>query len=175
MLPPEVMPSNVDNNPDMRQTNIAGASSSPSLPAQSLATLPVPPFAAASQIADLTGPSKTNPDDLNTAAVQLELEGYNADSNGVLLRVVLRNERSRSLPVPNDVTAVIRAAGQADTQTQASFTASEVPPNGQIRGTIKIPGQQLNPAADLVLPNFLPAAFADRDIHLVQPLSALMK
>jgi hypothetical protein len=65
--------------------------------------------------------------------------------------------------------------GQADKEARVTFSAKEVFAGGVVQGVIKVPGHDLNPSADLVLPNFLPTAFADRDVHLTVPISALIR
>lgn len=107
--------------------------------------------------------------------MQLELEGFNPTPTAIKLRVVLRNQRSKTLTIPDKTEAIIRMAGQPDKEGHVSFPAREVGAGGEVHGIIKVAGHDLNPAADLFLPNFLPPAFSDRDLHLTVPISALMK
>jgi tetratricopeptide (TPR) repeat protein len=131
--------------------------------------------------ASTTDPSNALPsaDDLNNdnsnASVKLELQGYNPTPSGIKLKVVIKNSRTKSLPLPDSARAVIHMPGQPDKEARISFSAKEVAPGGKVQGTIKVAGHDLNPSADLVLPNFLPTAFADRDVHLTVPISALVK
>jgi tetratricopeptide (TPR) repeat protein len=118
-------------------------------------------------------------DDLNNdnsnASVVLELQGYNPTPSGIKLKVVIKNSRTKSLPLPDSARAVIHMPGQPDKEARVTFSAKEVTPGGTVQGIIKVAGHDLNPSADLVLPNFLPMAFADRDVHLTVPISALVK
>ncbi len=114
-------------------------------------------------------------DDNSNAAVVFELQGFEPTPTGVKLRVTLRNSRNQPLPVPDDIRAVVHMPGKADRNAKVSFTAKQVQANGEITGLVRISGHDLNPAADLVLADFLPDTFADRDVHLTVPISALMK
>jgi len=118
-------------------------------------------------------------DDLNNdnsnASVVLELQGYSPTPTGIKLKVVIKNSRTQSLPLPDSARAVIHMPGQADKEARVTFSAKEVFAGGVVQGVIKVPGHDLNPSADLVLPNFLPTAFADRDVHLTVPISALIR
>jgi hypothetical protein len=135
----------------------------------------------ASGAAATTDPSNAlaSRDDMNNdnsnASVVLELQGYNPTPSGIKLKVVIKNSRTKSLPLPDSARAVIHMQGQPDKEARVTFTAKEVAPGGTVQGTIKVAGHDLNPSADLVLPNFLPTAFADRDVHLTVPISALVK
>ena len=113
--------------------------------------------------------------DNSNASVVLELQGYNPTATGIKLKVVLKNSRTKALPLPDSARAVIHMPGQPDKEARITFAAKEVIAGGIVQGTIKVPGHDLNPSADLVLPNFLPTAFSDRDVHLTVPISALMK
>jgi hypothetical protein len=130
---------------------------------------------------DLTSSSSALPsrDDLNNdnsnASVVLELQGYSPTATGIKLKVAIKNSRTKSLPLPDSARAVIHMPGQADKEARVTFSSKEVGPGGVVQGIIKVQGHDLNPAADLVLPNFLPTAFADRDVHLTVPISALIK
>lgn len=118
-------------------------------------------------------------DDLNNdnsnASVVLELQGYSPTPTGIKLKVVIKNSRTQSLSLPDSARAVIHMPGQADKEARITFSAKEVSAGGIVQGVIKVPGHDLNPSADLVLPNFLPTAFADRDVHLTVPISALIR
>jgi hypothetical protein len=113
--------------------------------------------------------------DNSNASVVLELQGYNPTPSGIKLKVVIKNSRTKSLPLPDSARAVIHMPGQPDKEARVTFSAKEVTPGGTVQGIIKVAGHDLNPSADLVLPNFLPMAFADRDVHLTVPISALVK
>jgi tetratricopeptide (TPR) repeat protein len=108
-------------------------------------------------------------------SIKLELEGVSPTPTSVKLKVVLKNDGSQPLTIPATPTAIVRIFGQSDQKAQVIFTDKQVAVGGVIHGIIKIAGHNINPAADLVLPGFLPAAFADRDVHLTVPISALVK
>ena len=123
----------------------------------------------------LRPPKDVDSNDNSNASVVLELQGFNPTPAGIRLKVVIKNSRTTSLPLPDSARAIIHMPGQADKEAKVYFTAKEVAPGGLVQGIIKVPGHDLNPAADLVLPNFLPVTFADRDVHLTVPISALVK
>lgn len=149
--------------------------------AQSLALLPTNSTSASSAFSGLSrtdlnsSVADPNSNDNSNASVVLELQGFTPTPSGIRLKVVVKNSRSKSLPLPDSAKAVIHMPGQPDKEAKISFTAKEVSPGGIVQGTVKVPGHDLNPAADLVLPNFLPTTFADRDVHLTVPISALVK
>jgi tetratricopeptide (TPR) repeat protein len=143
--------------------------------AQSLAALPSSSTMASTPMNSSGSPTDSNSSDNSNASVKLELQGFTPTPTGIRLRVVIKNSRSKSLPLPDAAKAVIHMPGQPDKEAKISFTAKEVIAGGLVQGTVKVPGHDLNPAADLVLPNFLPTTFADRDVHLTVPISALMK
>ncbi|HEY9760838.1 MAG TPA: tetratricopeptide repeat protein [Oculatellaceae cyanobacterium] len=170
-------------------TTAAGTTSSTTAPngaglqgqTQSLALLPTSSSSAASVSSGLnrtdlnSSAADPNSNDNSNASVVLELQGFTPTPTGIRLKVVIKNSRTKSLPLPDSAKAVIHMPGQPDKEAKISFTAKEVSPSGIVQGTVKVPGHDLNPAADLVLPNFLPTTFADRDVHLTVPISALVK
>jgi hypothetical protein len=132
-----------------------------------------PPLATLSQLA--AAKEDLNNNDNSNAAIVLELEGVKPSPNGMRLKVQLKNSRTKALPLPNSAKATIHVPGFADKEAKVTFAAKEVPPGGVVQGIIKVPGGDINPASDLVLVNFLPSSFADRDVHLTVPISSLIK
>jgi tetratricopeptide (TPR) repeat protein len=165
LLPPEILP---------QASGLAAT-------AATLGALPATAQGISSTTSSAPIPSAgASPDASATAqslngSVKLELEGVNPTPTSVKLKVVLRNDGTQPLDVPSSPTGLVRMFGQADQKAQVTFTDKTVPAGGTIHGIIKVAGHNLNPAADLVLPGFLPAAFADRDVHLTVPISALVK
>ncbi|MDR3614626.1 MAG: hypothetical protein P4L53_13790 [Candidatus Obscuribacterales bacterium] len=188
MLPPEVLP---------QASGLAATAATLGAPSASAAAQTVPsttisalPVATAAPAIDNIVPAQNATVNQDSAAaanaaataapslngsIKLELEGVSPTPTSVKLKVVLKNDGSQPLAVPNSPTALVRMFGQSDQKAQVIFTDKQVPTGGAIHGIIKVAGHNLNPAADLVLPGFLPAAFADRDVHLTVPISALVK
>jgi tetratricopeptide (TPR) repeat protein len=113
------------------------------------------------------------PTDHNTSsgAVRLELEGVKPSPLDIKLNVVLHNDQKIALAVPSPTTAVINMTGQPQRVVKINFPSKNVPPNGEIRGVIKVPGHNLSPSADLYIPNMLPGQGGERDLHLTVPIS----
>jgi hypothetical protein len=189
LLPPEVMPQ--ASGLTATAATLGGPASAVASPAQTAASTAnsapltstvntsVPPQSAnvsqdnATAASASTNATSSAPS-LN-GSIKLELEGINPTPTSVKLKVVLKNDGSQALTIPTAPTALVRMFGQSDQKAQVIFTDKQVAAGGAIHGVIKVAGHNLNPAADLVLPGFLPAAFADRDVHLTVPISALIK
>jgi tetratricopeptide (TPR) repeat protein len=185
MLPPEVLPQ-ASGLTATAATLGAQSAAAQTVPSTTLSAPPIATAAPASNIepaqnatvsqdsANATNAAATAAPSLN-GSIKLELEGVSPTPTSVKLKVVLKNDGSQPLAVPNSPTALVRMFGQSDQKAQVIFTNKQVAAGGVIHGIIKVAGHNLNPAADLVLPGFLPAAFADRDVHLTVPISALVK
>ena len=142
--------------------------------ATNAAAMTAAPAGVPDALAIMSNPAVSAAQSLN-GSIKLELEGVNPTPTAIKLRVVLKNDGSQPFAVPGTPTAVIRMFGESDRTAQVSFTDKQVSAGGAIHGTIKVAGHNLNPAADLVLPGFLPDSFVDRDVHLTVPISALVK
>ncbi len=90
----------------------------------------------------------------------------------IKLKVMLRNSQRTAISVPAGTHAVILMNGKTRV-AKVSFPSSTVPANGHLQGIIKVAGHDLNPSADVWLPNFLPGTSGDRDLHLTVPISSL--
>ncbi len=104
--------------------------------------------------------------------VKLELVGVQPTPLDIRLKVMLRNAQNSPINVPTGTHAVILMNGKTRV-AKVSFPSSSVPANGHLQGIIKVAGHDLNPSADLWLPNFLPGTGGDRDLHLTVPISSL--
>lgn len=105
--------------------------------------------------------------------VKLELEGVVPTPMDVHLKVVLKNDQSVPLSVPNGIKAIVRMNGK-DRLAKVTFPGKSVPAGGEMHGLIKVSGHNLNPAADLWLPDMLPAQTGSKDLHLTVPISAAL-
>jgi tetratricopeptide (TPR) repeat protein len=103
--------------------------------------------------------------------VRFELESVSHSNKGVQLKVVLKNDQNVPLPIAPSMTGIVRSLGAPDSMVKVSFHDKQVPAHGKIRGTVKIPTQQISPTADLFLPNLLPPASMQRDVHLTAVMS----
>jgi hypothetical protein len=139
---------------------------------------PALPSAPANLSAPLRGPIQTVPDSavaLATSPIEpakLELVGVQPTPLDIHLKVVLRNQQTVPLKVPTGVKAVVKMNGK-ERLAKVTFPADTVPPGGQLSGLIKVSGHDLNPSADVWLPNMLPGSGVDRDLHLTVPISSL--
>jgi tetratricopeptide (TPR) repeat protein len=105
------------------------------------------------------------------SAVKLELKGIEPHLNGVELAVVLSNNQDSSLSITPKMKAVIKYSNRGDAEVKAVFSDSTVPAHGQVKGTIKVPFDKVDPQADLIIPNLLPPGSANRDIHLTTEMA----
>lgn len=117
-------------------------------------------------------PMPTNPASSGGQSVKLELIGVQPTPLDIRLKVMLRNTQNSAITVPQGTHAVILMNGKTRV-AKVSFSSSTVPANGHLQGIIKVAGHDLNPSADLWLPNFLPGTGGDRDLHLTVPISSL--
>jgi len=127
---------------------------------------------AASAAAPNAVPALVNTVSAQGQSVKLELVGVQPTPLDIRLKVMLRNSQSTAINVPPGTHAVILMNGKTRI-AKVSFPSSSVPANGHMQGMIKVAGHDLNPSADLWLPNFLPGTGTDRDLHLTVPISAL--
>jgi tetratricopeptide (TPR) repeat protein len=149
----------------------ASAGAAPSLPPESAlrGPLPKPGVITANQSATNTEmlrgfipPSASatihNP-------VRLELLNVNPTANGTSLNVSLKNASNAPLTIPANTKAVVELNGKKH-NAKVLFASQTVPANGELRGTIELSGQGLPPSTDLWIPNILPGAGTDRNLHL---------
>jgi tetratricopeptide (TPR) repeat protein len=130
----------------------------------------LPPSTQSALLAALKPPIQTNKN-ISSGAVRLELEGVKPSPLDIKLNVVLHNDQKIALAVPSPTTAVINMTGQPQRVVKINFPSKNVPPNGELRGVIKVPGHNLSPSADLYIPNMLPGQGSERDLHLTVPIS----
>lgn len=130
----------------------------------------LPPSTQNALMAALKPPIPTN-HNAASGAVRLELEGVKPSPLDIKLNVVLHNDQKIALAVPSPTTAVINMTGQPQRVVKINFPSKNVPPNGELRGVIKVPGHNLSPSADLYIPDMLPGQGSERDLHLTVPIS----
>jgi tetratricopeptide (TPR) repeat protein len=116
-------------------------------------------------------PPIATPHSMASGAVRLELEGVKPSPLDIKLNVVLRNDQKIALNVSTSTKAIIRMTGEPQRVVKISFPSNNVPPNGVLHGVVRVPGHNLSPSADLFIPDMLPGAGADRDLHLTVPIS----
>jgi tetratricopeptide (TPR) repeat protein len=146
----------------LRQQNPSAASTlaSSSVPSNSVSIIP-----SAMLLPELKTPGGSS--------VKLELEGVSPTASDIKLKVILKNDQNVPFDVPNGTKAIVRMNGKPQRNAKVSFASKQVPAGGEVHGTIKVPGHDLTPAADVFIPDFLPGAAADRDVHLTVPISSL--
>jgi tetratricopeptide (TPR) repeat protein len=104
--------------------------------------------------------------------IRLELENASPKVDAVELSVILRNDGDMPLPLAtNKMRAVINYSNRRPAEVKAMFNDAAVPPHGAIRGTIKVPFDKVDPTADLVIPDLLPAGTMQRDVHLITSMA----
>jgi len=106
-------------------------------------------------------------------SVRFELEGIVPSKSQIKLKVVLKNDRDFPMELPPSVSAKIQMPGKPEQIAKVEFSGKQINPHGEIHGTIKVPGKDLNASADVFLPNFLPPSEQYRDVHLTVPISKL--
>lgn len=106
-------------------------------------------------------------------SVRFELQGVSGSLTETKLKVVLRNDSDVVLKLPGDARVLVRLPGQAEKQMKVLFDGKEIAPRSEIKGTIKVQRKDLNPSADVYLPNILPANSGERGVHLTVPISSL--
>ncbi|CAN5403523.1 hypothetical protein BH11CYA1_BH11CYA1_04690 [soil metagenome] len=107
----------------------------------------------------------------STGTVRLLLQGVKAAKDDVQLKVLLRNETSQEIKIPSNMKASVRSASQGERQGKASFSGKTVSPGASVAGIIKIPGNNLDPTADVVIPASSLAIIGLGDLHLTVPIS----
>jgi len=117
-------------------------------------------------------PALVNTVNATSQAVKLELIGVQPTPLDIRLKVVLRNAQNVPINVPSGTKAIVLMNGKQRI-AKVSFPSSSVPANGHLQGVIKVAGHDLNPSADLWLPEFLPGTGTERDLHLTVPISSL--
>lgn len=179
-LPPTTTP-----NPEL--DSILGTNSNAGNMALQAASLPplAPPITRSNGLQALTpevDPSAATSNNFQEVAlkqpmalptlVRLELENTNPKAGAVELSVILRNDGDSSLPLAsNKMKAVINYANRRPAEVKAQFTDIAVPPHGAIRGLIRVPFDKVDPSADLVIPELLPAGSPARDVHLITSMA----
>jgi hypothetical protein len=130
-----------------------------------LTTTNMPPMAgmqSAPQLRSLIAPG----------ALKLYLTGVKASKSDVELQVSLRNDSPVPLKIPGGIKAVVRSGGQPDKQGKISFASHQVNSGATVAGTIKVPGKNLDPTADVFIPISDLTKGAIADIHLSVPISS---
>jgi hypothetical protein len=100
--------------------------------------------------------------------VKLELVGVQPTPLDIRLKVVIKNAQTTPLKLPSSTKAIVLMNGK-QRMAKVSFPSNVVMPGGQLEGSIRVPGHDLNPSADLWLPELLPGKGAERDLHLTVP------
>jgi len=98
--------------------------------------------------------------------VTLELADVKPSSSGIKVKVLLRNQGRTDVKIPDNQKIAIRSAGHADQLLDVHFDSHSVTAGGSVTGTIKIPGHDIDPRADVFLPNFLGDGTQLSDLHL---------
>jgi hypothetical protein len=142
------------------------------LPAATSSNTAISDVVATTTAAPNTVPMATNTANSGGQSVKLELISVQPTPLEIRLKVMLRNTQNAAITVPQSTHAVILLNGKTRV-AKVSFSSSTVPANGHLQGIIKVAGHDLNPSADLWLPNFLPGTGGDRDLHLTVPISSL--
>ncbi|MBU6450587.1 MAG: hypothetical protein KGS72_02330 [Cyanobacteria bacterium REEB67] len=105
-------------------------------------------------------------------AVKLYLTGVKATKNEVHLEVSLRNDGAVPFKIPGGVKAIIRTTGQPDQQAKVAFDSKSVASGTTVTGVIRVPGKNLDPTADIIIPTGSLTNGTIADIHLSVPISA---
>ena len=101
-------------------------------------------------------------------AVRLELMNASPKLGAVELAVALRNDADTPLSLNgNKYKAVINYTNRHPANVSVTFGDVIVPPHGYVKGLIKVPFDKVDPTADLVIPDLLPAGSSARDVHLI--------
>lgn len=105
--------------------------------------------------------------------VRFELEGVVPSRSQIILKVVLKNDREFPMELPPTINAKIQMPGKPELIAKVEFKGKQIGPHGELHGTIKVPGGDMNASADVFLPSFLPPTEQYRDVHLSVPISKL--
>jgi tetratricopeptide (TPR) repeat protein len=105
--------------------------------------------------------------------VSLELLKVAPANAGITLKVLLRNEGSQPLTIPDHLKVAIKAPGHREQLMPVRFYAKVIPAKSTARGMIKLPGSEFSPTTDIYLPGFPANGIAHRDLHLTTPLASL--
>lgn len=126
--------------------------------------------AATNRGAQPSGPVGATPFTNNNAPLRFELREIQPGLTDVKLKVVLRNESGKPFQLPEHVRAVIKYRDSREAEVRIAFNTRTVPGGGLVDGLVKVPLSKVDPTADLILKNVMPAAVGDPDLHLITSL-----
>ncbi len=108
-------------------------------------------------------------------APRMDLTGISVKGRNVRLNVVLHNTTGSNMVIPPSARALMRKAGAPDLPVKFKFAKDQLGAGEQVTGYITIPGQKVDPTADVVIPKLVASEAGAQDVHLTVPVSALQE
>ena len=105
----------------------------------------------------------------------MDLTGISVKGKNVRLNVVLQNTTGSNVTIPSSAKAIMRKPGSPDLPVKFKFEKDQLGAGEQVTGFITIPGQKVDPTADVLIPNMSSAGGGAQDVHLTVPVSALQE
>ena len=102
--------------------------------------------------------------------IRFELKNIRPGLKDVSLKVALRNDGNEPLLIPANLQAVVKYPNQTESEMKIAFDSKTVAPHGAVDGVVKVPFSKVDPTADLVLRNLLPA---NEELHIIKTAVSL--
>jgi tetratricopeptide (TPR) repeat protein len=144
------------------------------MPGGAAPTIPVAASDSSAAPVVLKPPVAITPTATSNRQVTLELADVKPTSSGIKVKVLLRNQGRTEVKIPANQKIAVRSAGQSDQLLDVKFDSHAVPAGGTVAGNIKIPGHDIDPKADVFLPNFLGDGTQLSDLHLTTATDSSM-
>jgi hypothetical protein len=98
--------------------------------------------------------------------IKFELQQIKPTLKDVQLKVTLRNESNSAVQIPDNLQAVIKYTNLTESNLKVSFDDKSIAPHGVVEGVVRVPFDKVDPSADLVLRNMLPAS--GQELHIIK-------
>ena len=102
----------------------------------------------------------------NNSPLKFELKQIKPTLKDVQLKVSLRNDSNEAIQIPANLQAVIKYNNQTESELKVAFDDKSIAPHGTVDGVVKVPFNKVDPSADLVLRNMLPAS--NQELHIIK-------
>jgi len=97
--------------------------------------------------------------------VSLKISQVNETANGAKVTVILENNGTKELKIPNSQKIAFRVGSKAEQLLVIKFKTHSVPAGGTATGIVAVPVHQLDSSSDLYLPKFLQDGVKLTDLH----------
>jgi hypothetical protein len=95
----------------------------------------------------------------------MTLVGIQPTKRNIRMRVKIKNGKDVPITVSKSTQAVLFSDGKRRTGI-VSFGSAEIPANGELEGFITVPGHDLNPGSDVLIPNAIVGTSGKKSLHM---------